>query len=90
MTIEKLFEEVHSRTFGTHLRDAKVQGELSKYYWWPKMRNDISNWCQSYLVCGTHYPGRAIHPPLTPIPVEIPFHKVGVDVIQFTRSHAGN
>ena len=29
-------------------------------------------------------------PPLTPIPVEGPFHHVGVDVIQFVKSHSGN
>ena len=86
----KLFEEAHSGTFGAHLRDAKVHGELSKHYWWPKMRSDISKWCQSCLVCATRYPGRAVHPPLTPIPVEGPFHRVGVDVIQFTTSHVGN
>ena len=86
----RLFEEVHSGTFGAHLRDAKVHGELSKHYWWPKMRSDISKWCQSCLVCATRYPGRAVHPPLTPIPVEGPFHRVGVDVIQFITSHDGN
>ena len=54
------------------------------------MRSDISKWCQSCLVCATRYPGRAVHPPLTPIPVEGSFHRVGVDVIQFTTSHVGN
>ena len=28
--------------------------------------------------------------PLTPIPVAGPFDRVGVDVIQFTKSHQGN
>ena len=41
-------------------------------------------------MCATHYPGRVVHPPLTPIPVEGPFHRVGVDVIQFTTSQDGN
>ena len=86
----KLFEEVHSGIFGAHLRDVKVHVELSKHYWWPGMRNDISKWCQSCLVCATRYPGRAVHPPLTPISVERPFHRVGVDVIQFATSHVGN
>ena len=32
-----------------------------------------------------------MQPPLTPIPVEGPFHWVGVDVIQFVKSpHSGN
>ena len=36
------------------------------------------------------YSGKAVHPPLMPIPVEGPFHRVEVDVIQFTKSHVGN
>ena len=86
----KLFEEVHNGIFSAHLRDAKVHEELSKHYWWPGMRNEISKWCQSCLVCAMCYSGRTVHPPLTPIPVEGPFHRVGVDVIQFTTSHVGN
>ena len=38
----------------------------------------------------SHSPGRAAHAPLTPIPVNGPFDRVGVDVIQFPRSHLGN
>ena len=45
----ELFEEAHSGAFGAQLRDAKVHGELSKHYWWPKMRSDISKWCQGCL-----------------------------------------
>ena len=84
------FEEAQSGKFGAHLRDAKVHGELSKHYWWPRMRANISEWCQGCLVRATHQLGRAVQPPLTPIPVEGPFHQVGVDVIQFMKSHSGN
>ena len=34
--------------------------------------------------------GRVVQPPLTPISVYGPFHRVGVDVIQFPKSHTGN
>ena len=34
--------------------------------------------------------GRAIKPPLTPIPVAGPFDRVGVDVIQFPKSYEGS
>ena len=85
-----LFEEAHCGKFGAHLGGAKVHGQLSKHYWWPRMRADISGWCQGCLVCATHQPGKAVKPPLTPIPVEGPFHRVGVDVIQFVKSHSGN
>ena len=87
---EQLFQEVHGGIFGAHLKDAKIHGELSKHYWWPKMRADICKWCHSCLVCATRQAGRVVQPPLTLIPVSGPFHRVGVDVIKFPKSHAGN
>ena len=33
------------------LGDTKMHGELSKHYWWCKMRTDNSKWCQGCLVC---------------------------------------
>ena len=83
----RLFDEVHGGAFGGHLRDAKIHGELSKRYWWPKMRGDIIQWCQACLVCASRQVG---HPPLTPIPVASPFDCVGVDVLHFSKSAAGN
>ena len=34
--------------------------------------------------------GQVVHPPLTPIPVAGPFDRVGVDVLHFPKSAAGN
>lgn len=51
------------------------------------MRSDITRGC---LVCHSHSPGRAVHAPLTPIPVAGPFDRIGVDIIQFPRSDLGN
>ena len=92
---ESLFHEVHSGIFGAHLKDAKIHGELSKHYWWPKMTVDICKWCHSCLVCVTHQAGRVVCSclvcvTLTLIPVYGPFRQVGVDVIQFPKSHTGN
>ncbi len=78
-----LWEEVHSGIFGGHLRDAKVHGQLSQHHWWPGMRADILRWCKSYLTCASRRVGRAVRPPLTPIPVAGPFVRLGVDVTQF-------
>ncbi len=87
---DKLFHEVHDRTFGAHLKDAKVHSELAKHYWWPGMRADIIHWCRACLTCVTRQAGRLVKPPLTPIPVSGPFDRLGVDVIQFPRSYSGN
>ena len=51
---------------------------------------DIIRWCKSCLTCVSHQVGRAIKPPLTPIPVAGPFDRVGVDVIQFPKSYEGS
>ena len=53
------------------------------------MRGDI-RWCRSCITCASCQVGRAIKSPLTPIPVAGPFDRVGVDVIQFSKSHEGN
>ena len=87
---EKLFNETHDGTFGAHLRDAKIHSVLGKHYWSPGMRTDILKWCQACLICATRRTGRAYKPPLTPIPVAGPFDGVGVDIIKFPKSAAGN
>ena len=86
----KLFTDVHSGLFGGHLRGAKVHGQLSRHFWWPKMRADIEDWCRGCLTCATRRPGQSVKPDLTPIPVNGPFDRIGVDVIQYPRSERGN
>ena len=85
-----VFDEAHGGTFGGHLRDAKIHGELGKHFWWPKMRRDIRSWCHACLTSATRRVGRKAKPPLTPIPVGGPFDRIGVDVIQFPASFDGN
>ena len=87
---ESLFQEVHCGTFGAHMKDAKIHDELSKHYWWSSMRIDIWKWCRSCLVYATRQPSRVTQPPLTLIPVLGPFYQIGMDFIQFTKSHSGN
>ena len=87
---ERLFNSAHAGVFGAHLSDVRVRSEFRCHYWWNGMRGDITRWTHGCLVCNSHSPGRAVHAPLTPIPVNGPFDRVGVDVIQFPRSHLGN
>ena len=87
---KQIFEEAHAGTFGGHLREAKIHGQLSKHYWWPRMRADTTSWCWACLTCATCHVGQAVKPPLTPIPVASPFDRVGVDMIRFPMSSAGN
>ena len=85
-----LFDSAHAGLFAGHLREKKIYGTLSKHYWWMYMRRDISTWCKSCLTCATRQVGRPIRPCLLPIPVEGPFDRVGVDVLQLPKSSRGN
>ena len=87
---ERLFSEAHSGVFGAHLSDVKVHSELRRHYWWNGMRRDVTQWTRGCLVCISHSPSRAVHAPLTPVPVNGPFDRIGVHVIQFLPSHLGN
>ena len=86
----KLFEEAHNGCYGGHLRDGKVYDQLARQYWWPKMHSDILEWCRGCITCTRRRIGRQETPPLLAIPVAGPFDRVGVDVVQFTKSHQGN
>lgn len=87
---QQLFREAHAGAFGAHLRDSKVYSQLSRHYWWPGMRRDITAWCQACMTCASRSVGKPVRPPLVPIPVAGAFDRVGVDVIQFPVSRAGN
>ena len=87
---KKLFKEVHEGVYETHLRDAKMHGELSKYYWWPSMRRDIVDWCCVCLTCATRQTSKKTKPPSVPIRVGGPWDRVGEDILQLPKSHSGN
>ena len=84
-----IFKEVHQGKFAGHLRDAKIHGQLSKTYWWPHMRKDITSWCRACEICTSRHVGKPIKPFLTPIPVGGPFDQVGMDIIKFPKSNRG-
>ena len=54
------------------------------------MRKDISHWCRACLTCASRNVRLPVRPPLTPIPVEGPFDRVGVDVLQLPKTKRGN
>ena len=86
----KIFEDAHGGVFGGHLREAKIHGQLAKHYWWPRMRADIQQWCRACTVCASRNVGQVTRPLLTPIPVNGPFDRVGVDVLKLPKSDQGN
>ena len=86
-----LLEEAHSCVFAGHFSERKVYDRLRRSYWWHGMRSDVRRFCRGCLNCATWKgPGRGIRPPLQPIPVKGPFHRVGVDILQLPLTSSGN
>ena len=55
------------------------------------MRADVRRFCRGCLSCASRKgPGRGVRPPLQPIPVKQPFHRVAVDVLQLPLTQRGN
>ena len=64
----EIIKEAHDEKFGGHLQDAKVFSQISKSYWWSGMHKEVTRYCRSCEKCASCHVGKAIKPPLTPIP----------------------
>ena len=88
---QSLLEEAHSGWFAGHFSEKRIYENLRKKFWWRGMRSDTRRHCRSCLTCVSRRGANRIpHPPLQPIPVGGPFHRVGVDVLQLPLTEAGN
>ena len=55
------------------------------------MRNDVHKFCRACLEHASWKGGhRTCRPPLQPIPVGGPFHRVAVDILQLPITASGN
>ncbi len=67
---DNLLQEGHASCFAGHFSAKKVYDRLRRHYWWKGMRADVYHFCRKCLVCASRKgPGRAVRPPLVPIPV---------------------
>ena len=74
---QTLLEEAHGGQFAAHLSEKKVYNRLRRHVWWRGMKNDIHTFCRARLECSSWKGGRrTFRPPLQPIPVGSPFHRV--------------
>ena len=79
----QLLTEAHVGCFGGHFSEKKVYDKIRRNYWWYGLRRDVRKFCRSCLSCVTRQgPGHSYRPPMMPIPVKGPFHRVAVDVLQ--------
>ena len=88
---QEVLKEAHSGRFAGHFAERRVYNTLKKSYWWKGMRAAVRTHCRSCLTCATRKgTGRASRPPLQPIAVGGPFHRMGVDVLQLPLTESGN
>ena len=88
---QMLLEEAHPGQFAGHFAEKKIYDRLRRYYWWKGIRSDVRRHCRGCLTCATRKGGRKpTRPPLHPIPVGGPFHRLGVDVLQLPLTRNGN
>ena len=88
---QRLLHEAHGGRFAGLFGEKRVYDLLRRYYWWPGMRADVHRHAHGCLVCASRKgTGRASRPPLQPIPVGGPFHRVGVDILKLPTSFEGN
>ena len=87
----RVLHDAHGGRFAGHFGEKRVYDLLRRYYWWAGMRADVRRHCHACLVCASRKgAGRTSRPPLQPIPVGGPFHRVGVDILKLPTSFEGN
>ena len=87
----ELMKSSHAGSFAGHFSPKALYKTLSQKHWWKGMYRDIYKFCRSCLTCAS-YKGtsRWMKPPLIPIPVGGPFHRVGVDIMELPLTVNGN
>ena len=88
---EQLLRENHKGLYGGHFAGQRVYNTLVRHWWWEQMYADAMIFCKQCPECAIVMGASCQHrPPLHPIPVERPFQKVGVDIMDLPRTDRGN
>ena len=88
---KQLLLENHEAVFAGHFAPKKLLQRVSRYYYWPQMKADIYEVCESCVTClSTQGQERRPRPPLKSIPVGEPFECIGMDFKEFDVSDKGN
>lgn len=82
----------HSIPWAGHLGKNKTTARIKKYFYWPGLKADVTQFCKSCPVCQKVSLKRPHRAPLQPLPViGTPFERLGMDVLgPVERSRSGN
>lgn len=68
-----------------------IPNSLSQQWWWSSKYNDVLSYCKPCPECATVTGYSRQHlPPLKPIPIQRPFQKIGVDIMDLPCTEQGN
>jgi Integrase zinc binding domain len=75
----------HDHITAGHPRIVKTAQNIAQYYWWPGMRNHITQYIKGCAMCQMHKVNKnPTKPPLyliTPVPDALPFQTIALDFI---------
>lgn len=88
---EKLLRKTHGGTYGGYFSSHKVYNTLLRHWWSKGMFADVLAFCKRCPDCAVVTGGSRQHrPPLRPIPVQRPFKKIRVDIMDLPCTEHGN
>ena len=88
---EKIMRESHGGKYSGHFAGPKLYKTLSQQWWWSGMYSDALSYCKRCPECATVTGSSRQHrPPLKPIPIQRPFQKIGVDIMDLPCTEQGN
>ena len=78
----QILQGAHDDVLAGHLGATKTYDVIRKRFYWPNMFSDVQHYCKSCVDCAMKKSPRSGYKAnLIPIPVESPFHRVGVDCL---------
>ena len=88
---ENLLQETHGGVYAGHFSAPKLYKLLLRHWWWHGMYADVLAFCKKCPECAVVTgAGRQHRPPLRPIPIQRPFQKIGVDIMDLPCTERGN
>ncbi|KAK5854605.1 hypothetical protein PBY51_004785 [Eleginops maclovinus] len=79
---EMIFQAAHHNPMSGHLGYDKTLHRIMARFYWPGIRADVKRWCASCSECQLVNPPATPKAPLRPLPlIEVPFERVGMDLI---------
>ncbi len=78
-----IFQAAHCTPMAGHLGKAKTRERLMAQFFWPGIHENVHRWCVACWECQLVNPPATAKAALRPLPLmEVPFEKIGMDLIR--------